>query len=319
MLLEHTGSGHARRKERLVSATKPDALVFDANEETWNWMQGHPEAVLELCEYWHPQVAAWSEGHSEYNEYEFIGVVKALMLWAVRNRIPSHLDLLALRNFIHRLSGQSEEPKWDFRVTDMRTFEKLEWAARAVISRIEELARIEQGEYWIRRVSYDGTLFEEPEPFLLVDRLLWTVDRILFNARSRWTREMTDGELNYAACVIEAKLHALSATLRLTAPPFPPNLTPTADWFAEMERFRRVVKELQGLRNTVSQASTPEEKEARAILLLSYIGAKANQIAKAVGVARTTLLGWPAFKRAYDQEKARRKSASQRFSVDRYR
>jgi hypothetical protein len=152
---------------------------------------------------------------------------------------------------------------------------------------------------------------------LLVDRLLWAVDKILDNARNRWTTcELSEGEVKYARDILEPKLHALAATLRLIAPAFPQNLTPTPDWFAEMERFRRVVKELQGLRNIVSQASTPEENEARAILLLSYIGPKANQIAKAVGVARTTLIGWPAFKHAYGQEKARRKAASQRFAVD---
>jgi hypothetical protein len=271
---------------------------------------------MELCEYWRRQVYVWSNGHSEYNEYEFVGVMKALMLWAVRNKIPLHYDLQGLRNYIYKLSGRSEEPKWEFRLTDLWTFETLEQTARKVISRIEELARIDQGEFWIRRVTYDGTLFEAPEPFLLVERLLWAVDKILDNARNRWTREMSDKELKYAHDM-EAKLHALSATLRITAPSFPPNLTPTAAWFAEMERFRRVVKELQILRNTISQASTPEEKEARAILLLSYIGPKAKQIAKAVGVARTTLIGWPAFKHAYGQEKARRKAASQRYRVDR--
>src|SRR5262249_28339923 len=161
----------------------------------------------------------------------------------VRNRIPAHLNLLSLRNYVHQLSGYSEEPKWEIHVTDRLTFEAVERTAESVMSRIYDLAKIDQGEWSIRRVTYDGTLFDDPEPFLLGDRLLWTVDRILTNARRRWTRELSEKELKYAHDM-EAKLHALSATLRLTAPPYPKDLTPTAEWFTDMERFRRVVKEL---------------------------------------------------------------------------
>jgi hypothetical protein len=147
MLYEHSQGGHEARIKRLESPTKPDTLVFDANEETWNFLRGHPDAVMELCEYWHRQVAAWSEGYSRWNEYEFFGVIKALMLWAVRNRIPSHPNLLSLRNYIRELSGRSDEPKWEFHVTDTLTFEAVERTAEAVVSRIYELAEIDQGEY----------------------------------------------------------------------------------------------------------------------------------------------------------------------------
>jgi hypothetical protein len=54
------------------------------------------------------------------------------------------------------------------------------------------------------------------------------------------------------------------------------------------------------------------DKEAQAIALLFTVGANAAEIAREIGVKRTTLLGWKGFKKAYDLVKAGERAAKDR-------